>query len=151
MGGEGEMRILVIEDEPDIGLVFEMVLRRRGHDMIEARSAADGIAGVTREQPDLILLDIMLPDRHGLDVLGDLKAKDETKAIPVVIVSAKAEPVDQERGLMLGAAAYVTKPFAPAELVDVIEWVAAASTDDREARRAEAIESLRELTGLGDG
>ena len=145
------MRILVIEDEPDIGLVFEMVLRRRGHDMIEARSAAEGLAGATGQQPDLILLDIMLPDRHGLDVLGDLKGMDETKGIPVVIVSAKAERSDQARGLELGAAAYVTKPFSPAELVDIIEAVAASSAEEREARRAEALDGLRQRMGRGDG
>ncbi len=109
-------RILVIDDEPDLVELVVHHLRASGH---EAVSAANGRTGIerAREQPDLIILDLMLPDMDGTEVLRTLKADDRTRGVPVIFLSARTDEVDRVVGFELGAEDYVAKPFSPRELM----------------------------------
>ncbi len=110
-------RILVIEDEPDIQDVLEYNLRREGFEVSTADNGTDGLRAVLAEKPDLVLLDLMIPEVDGLDVCRTLKGEPDTKDIPIIMVTAKSEESDVVLGLGLGADDYVQKPFSPRELV----------------------------------
>lgn len=109
--------IVVIEDEPDILEVVQYNLTREGYKVTAAKSGDDGLARVRKENPDLVLLDLMLPGIDGLEVCRRLQADPVTAPIPVVMVTAKGEESDVVTGLSLGADDYITKPFSPKELV----------------------------------
>ena len=105
-------KILIVDDEADIIEMVEYNLRREQYD---TRAAKDGLAalrGAREEQPDLILLDLMLPGVHGLEVCRQLKAAKETAHIPVIMLTAKGEETDVVTGLEMGADDYVAKPFS---------------------------------------
>lgn len=95
--------------------------------------------------PDLIVLDVMMPQRDGFSVLQELRERDDTKDIPVILLTARAQEDDQVRGWLAGAAEYVTKPFSPTDLTESVRSVLAMTPEEREARRAER---LRRLTIL---
>lgn len=106
-------RVVVIEDEEDILELISYNLRREGFDVKGASSGEEGLALVESSQPDIVLLDLMLPGLSGLDVCRRLKANKALSSIPVVMVSAKGSESDIIEGLELGADDYVTKPFSP--------------------------------------
>lgn len=110
-------RILVVEDERDIVDALEFNLSREGHTVVAAGRGAEALAEARRAPPDLILLDRMLPDVSGTDVLRDLKADARTRGVPVVMVTAKGEEIDRVVGFELGAEDYVVKPFSMRELM----------------------------------
>ena len=139
---EGSVRILVVEDEVDISMVFRVALSRRNHELIEATSGEEALEKIRSQRPDLVVLDVMLPGMSGLDVLAQVRADEATKDLAVVCVSARATPADQAQGLDAGADAYITKPFAPAELAELLELVAAESPEQRARRRAQARKTL---------
>jgi DNA-binding response OmpR family regulator len=112
--------VLVVDDEPMLRNLLCRLLRMEGYQVLEAEDGLKALAVVATEQPDLVLLDVMLPARGGLDVLGDLR---RTSNVPVILVSALAEEADRVIGLKLGADDYVTKPFSAAELSARIESV----------------------------
>lgn len=108
--------ILAVDDEPDILNLLGFNLRKEG---FRVATASDGPLALKEagRRPDLILLDIMLPDMDGIEVLKRLKSSDSTKSIPVIMLTAKGEEVDRVVGFELGAEDYITKPFSPRELV----------------------------------
>ena len=106
--------VLVIEDEPALSESIRYSLEREGYDVITADDGASGLDLARNEAPDLVLLDLMLPSMHGLDVLRTLRTKS---SIPVIILTAKDSEADKVTGLELGADDYVTKPFSMRELV----------------------------------
>jgi two-component system, OmpR family, phosphate regulon response regulator PhoB len=112
--------VLVVDDEPILRNLLSRLLQLDGYEVLEAGDGQTALEVVAKEQPDLVLLDVMLPARSGLDVLGDLR---RTSDIPVILVSALAEEDDRVRGLKLGADDYVTKPFSAAELSARVESV----------------------------
>jgi DNA-binding response OmpR family regulator len=115
-----KLRVLIIEDEPHIVLSLEYLLEQAGY---EVASAADGVQGlemVRRWRPDVVLLDIMMPERNGYEVCQAIKADPELAPLPVVILSAKGQEVEILKGLGLGASAYVAKPFGNAEVLEAI-------------------------------
>jgi CheY-like chemotaxis protein len=114
-------RILVIEDEPDQIKLIRLRLEARGHQVLNAAKAKEGIELAEREKPDLILLDMILPDMHGLDAAIKLKQNRETRPIPVIAISAVGSPDFTKACLQEGVAAYVRKPYNPRELFKVIE------------------------------
>ena len=120
MSGE---KIVVIEDEPDILEVLSFNLRREGFDVVSASSGGVGLETVTRESPDLVLLDLLLPGVDGLDVCRRLRSQPETARIPVIMVTAKSEESDVVLGLGVGADDYIQKPFSPRELVARVKAV----------------------------
>jgi two-component system phosphate regulon response regulator PhoB len=112
-----KQHVLIVEDEPEIAKLIRFHVDREG---LESRIVASGRTAleiVDREPPDLVLLDLMLPDLDGLEVCRRLKRSDRTRSVPVVIVSAKGEEADIVTGIELGADDYVTKPFSPAILI----------------------------------
>jgi two-component system phosphate regulon response regulator PhoB len=109
-------KILIIDDEPDIVDLVSHHLRGAGLDPVAALTGQDGLRRA-RERPDLIILDLMLPDIEGTEVLRALKADERTRAIPVLFLSARSGEVDRVVGFELGGEDYVGKPFSPRELV----------------------------------
>jgi two-component system phosphate regulon response regulator PhoB len=109
--------ILVVDDETDILNLLDYNLRKAGFTVILARDGPEAIALASSRGPDVVILDIMLPDMEGTEVLRRLKAAPSTAAIPVVMLTAKGEEVDRVVGLELGAEDYITKPFSPRELL----------------------------------
>src|SRR5262245_48130185 len=110
-------RVLVVEDEPDIAALIAYQLTREGLRVETASTGDQAFSSIGREVPDLLILDRMLPGISGDDVLSSLRAGVATRAIPVLILTAKREQEDRIRGLELGADDYLTKPFSPRELV----------------------------------
>jgi DNA-binding response OmpR family regulator len=136
------MRVLVIDDEPDVLLLCRVNLQYAGHEVLEASDGNRGLELAAAARPDLILLDVMLPERDGLSVLRELGEHPATAATPVVLLTAKAQVEDQLRGWRAGCSAYVTKPFSPAELSDLVVSIHAMSVEQRRRNRDRAIEDL---------
>ncbi len=109
-------RILIIEDEQDIVAVLEYNLRQAGHDVTTTRSGRDGLRLGKELLPDLILLDLMLPDLSGTEVCKQLKESPASRGVPVVMLTARGEEIDRVVGFELGADDYVVKPFSVREL-----------------------------------
>jgi DNA-binding response OmpR family regulator len=124
-------RVLVVDDEEDVVDVLRLVLGKSGYEVLTASSGMDGLTRAQSALPEVIVLDIMMHQMDGWEVLKLLKLDDRTRAIPVVILSARAEPKDKIRGLQEGAVDYVTKPFAVREL---LEKIAAAHGGAEEGR-----------------
>jgi two-component system phosphate regulon response regulator PhoB len=110
-------RILIVEDEPDLRQVVAYNLRDAVHDVVVASDGRQGLALAAESPPDLVLLDLMLPDISGLEVCRTLKAAERTRAIPVIMVTARGEEIDRVVGFELGADDYVVKPFSIRELL----------------------------------
>jgi DNA-binding response OmpR family regulator len=116
-------KIVVIEDEADILEVIEYNLRREGFDVVSSESGEDGLEKVESAAPDLILLDLMLPEIDGIELCRRLKSDPLTAGIPIIMVTAKGEESDVVLGLGVGADDYVTKPFSPKELIARVKAV----------------------------
>jgi len=113
-------RVLIVDDEPNIVAALEYLLRRSGY---EVHVASDGEAALQQVQavaPDLVLLDVMMPEKSGYDVCQRIRAHPQWSKIRIVILSAKGREAEMSKGLSLGADAYVTKPFSNADLVACI-------------------------------
>ncbi len=115
-------KIMVVDDEPDtVGLVT-LVLESEGHEVMPAYNGKDALDMLNDTKPDLILLDIMMPDIDGWDVYRSIRENSETKDIPVVMLTAKAQSIDKMIGLhVIGADGYITKPFGRRELVNGVK------------------------------
>ncbi len=116
-------RILVIEDEQDLQKILDYNLRKAGHDVSQALRGSDGLEQARQSRPDLILLDLMLPDLQGTEICKLLKSSAETKDIPVIMLTAKGEEIDRVLGFELGVEDYVVKPFSVRELILRIQAV----------------------------
>lgn len=112
--------VLVVEDEEHIRTVIEYNLRRQGFDVYTAENGLDGLDLVRRVRPDVVLLDWMMPEMDGLEVLAELKRDPITEDIPVLMLTAKGMAADIEKALELGADDYITKPFDPTSLGQTI-------------------------------
>jgi len=110
-------RVLIVEDEADIRDLLAFHLEREGYQVSKSRSGADALRQVKASPPDLILLDIMLPELDGLEVCRRLRRESATAALPIVMLTAKGDEVDRVLGLELGADDYIVKPFSPKEVV----------------------------------
>jgi len=110
-------RILVIEDEPDLGSLLEYNLKADGHEVVLAGTGAAGMRALRERPPDLVLLDLMLPDVSGADVARALKTEPSLKRVAFIMVTARGEESDRVKGLELGADDYVVKPFSVKELL----------------------------------
>jgi DNA-binding response OmpR family regulator len=117
-------RVVYIEDEPEMVDLVRLILSRKGYDVLGANGGREGLELVSRVQPDLVLLDLMMPDIDGWDVYQQLKAEDNTRDIPVIIITAKAQSIDRVLGLHIAKVDdYISKPFSPQELLDRVERV----------------------------
>lgn len=118
---EKPKRVVCVEDEPEMIDLVKLILKRRGYDVIGAMGGKEGIDVIRQEVPDLVLLDLMMPDMGGWEVYQIIKSDDALKHIPVIIVTAKAQSIDKVLGLQVAKVDdYITKPFTPQELIDSI-------------------------------
>ena len=123
---ETKRRVVYIEDEPEMIDLVRLILNRRGYEIIGANGGREGLDLVRAQTPDLVLLDLMMPDMDGWDVYQQMKADEHTQNIPVIVVTAKAQSIDKVLGLHIAKVDdYISKPFSPQELVDSIEKVLA--------------------------
>jgi len=113
----GPARVLVVEDERDIAALVAYHLTREGYRVRTADSGAEALQAVSHERPDLVILDLMLPGFSGYDILAELRRREATAEVPVIVLTARRDEEDRVKGLELGADDYVTKPFSPRELV----------------------------------
>ena len=124
--GDMSIRVLCIEDEPEMIELIHLILSRAGYEVLGAESGAEGLELLEKEDVDLVLLDLMMPEMDGWEVYQRLKANERTRDIPVIIVTAKAQRIDRVLGLyIVGADDYITKPFSPRDLLNSIEQVLA--------------------------
>src|ERR1700736_729218 len=110
-------RILVVEDDPDIAELVARYLGKAGFSIEMISSGRDAVAAVTARPPDVLVLDLMLPQVDGLEICRLVRANDKTAAIPIIMLTARAEESDRIVGLEIGADDYIAKPFIPNELV----------------------------------
>ncbi|MEQ8223894.1 MAG: response regulator [Candidatus Eremiobacterota bacterium] len=115
------MKVLVIDDEIFISRMIKITLEAKDYEVIVAKDGTEGLEKAFKEKPDVILLDIMMPVYDGFYILGKLKEKDETMAIPVIMLTSMARPQDITRAMELGSAGYVMKPFEYEDLIASIE------------------------------
>ena len=120
-------RVLVVDDEPDVLLLCRLNLEQRGHEVLEAANGDEALDLARDGTPDLLVLDLMLPGIDGYQVLQSLRADERTSKIPVLVLTAKSLQADRERSRQLGAAAFLTKPFLPDELCDMVDEVLAGA------------------------
>ena len=109
-------RILVVDDEPDITALVAYHLAKAGYRVSTAANGPDALKAAREERPDIVVLDVMLPGVSGYDVLAEMRRREETRDVGVILLTARREEADRIRGLSLGADDYLTKPFSPAEL-----------------------------------
>src|SRR5437867_2773809 len=110
-------RVLLVEDEPDVAELIDYNLAREGYEVLQVANGADALRQAREARPDLVLLDLMIPQLNGWEVCRRLKQDPATRAIPVIMVTARAEEGDKVLGFEMGADDYVTKPFAIRELI----------------------------------
>lgn len=121
-----ERHVLVIEDEDNILEAMRFILSRDGFSVMGHGNGATAVEAVARHRPGVVVLDVMLPGRSGLDILADLRRDPATAGLPILILTAKGLERDRERAMALGANAFLTKPFSNSEMLDVVRRLAGA-------------------------
>lgn len=117
-------RVVCVEDEPEMIDLVRLILGRKGYEVIGANGGIEGLETVRREKPDLILLDLMMPDMDGWEVYQQIKADPGLREIPVIVVTAKAQSIDKVLGLHIAKVDdYITKPFGPQELLESVDKI----------------------------
>lgn len=138
-----------MDDEPDVRTLCKINLEYEGYEVIEASDGLSALDLIEKEHPDLVILDIMMPEMDGWQVLEKLKSEEGTASIPVVLLTAKADEASQLRGWERGAADYLTKPFSPMALSRYVERVLSGKNSEDEARRrAAVVEGLKLLQDM---
>src|SRR5881392_3236132 len=144
--GDDMVRVLIIDDEAPIRLLCRVNLEAEGMEVIDAGDGPTGLEKARSEEPDVILLDVMMPGLDGWQVAEALLDDRRTSSIPIVFLTARAEVRDRARGLDLGGIDYVTKPFNPIELApQVRELIQRVDRGEREEVRREKVAELRDL------
>ena len=124
MSEQSSPRVVCIEDEPTMIDLIRLILTGRGYHFAGAMGGQEGLELIETFKPDVVLLDLMMPDMSGWDVFQKMKASEAMQNIPVIIVTAKAQHIDRVLGLHVAKVEeYLTKPFSPAELISAIERV----------------------------
>jgi len=136
--------VLVVDDEHAIRLLCRVNLSASGLDVLEAENGRNGVELARRERPDLVLLDVMMPDVDGWAVARELAEDDRTREIPIVFLTARADAADRRMGQQLGGVGYVVKPFDPVTIGDFVEGVI------RRVERGEREQLTRSITAAGD-
>jgi len=112
--------LLIVDDEPNILLSLEFLMKREGYQVHLARDGVEALEAIAALRPDLVLLDVMMPRKTGFEVCQEVRANDALKAIRILMLTAKGRDTDVAKGLALGADAYMTKPFSTKELVEKV-------------------------------
>jgi len=124
MDDQTNRKVVYIEDDPEMIDLVTLILNRRGFSVKGAHGGRQGLDMVLLEKPDLVLLDLMMPDMDGWDVYQQIKANGDTRQTPVIIITAKSQTIDKVLGLHIAKVDdYICKPFRPQELLDSIERV----------------------------
>jgi two-component system, OmpR family, alkaline phosphatase synthesis response regulator PhoP len=113
--------VLLVDDEPNIVLSLEFLMKQAGYDVRIARDGDAALAAVKDRAPDLILLDVMTPGRDGYEICQTIRSNPAWREVKIVMLTAKSREVEREKGLALGADDYITKPFSTRELVDRVK------------------------------
>jgi two-component system, OmpR family, alkaline phosphatase synthesis response regulator PhoP len=137
--------VLVVDDEPDVLLLCRVNLEFEGYEVIEAADGEEAMERVRAHRPDVVLLDVMMPKMDGWQVLAAIKDDPELADIPVVMLTAKVQDQDQIRGWSQGAADYITKPFSPLALSQVLQDVLETDPEEEARRRQMILEKLQLL------
>ena len=142
--------VLVVDDDAPIRLLCRVNLEAEGMEVLEAADGADGLEQARTAQPDVVLLDVMLPKLDGWRVAEALLDDPATDEIPIVFLTARAELRDQARGLEIGGIEYITKPFNPVELADLIrELLGRVERGEQTNMRKEKLARLRRMANGG--
>lgn len=121
---ENIRRVVYIEDEPEMIDLVRLILKRKQYEVIGASGGREGLDAVRKTIPDIILLDLMMPDMDGWEVYQQLKADEATRSIPVIVITAKAQRIDKVLGLHIAKVDdYISKPFSPMELIESLQKV----------------------------
>jgi DNA-binding response OmpR family regulator len=113
-------KILIADDEPNILISLEFLMKREGYEVTVARDGVEALAAIVATRPDLVLLDVMMPGKTGFEVCQEVRTQDGLKDVRILMLTAKGRDTDVAKGLALGADAYVTKPFSTRELVQKV-------------------------------
>lgn len=116
-------KVIVIDDEPFILMMIEDKLKRAGIQVITLRESINALPIIKREKPDLIILDWMMPELSGIDLCKMIKADSDLKDIPIFMLTAKGQDADKQLGLKSGAIQYITKPFSPRALLEMVKKI----------------------------
>lgn len=117
MTGHWTKKILIVEDDPDIASLIKLYLEKEGHHTALAQTGIECLKSLSSERPDMLILDLMLPEMDGLEVCKRIRNNSETTFLPIIMLTAKADESDTIVGLELGADDYITKPFSPKTLI----------------------------------
>ena len=143
--------VLAVEDEPDVLALLQWILGRAGHS-VEVASSAERALEILRARPvDLVLIDVMMPERDGFSLLEEIKSDPELAHTPAMMVTARTDDIDRFRGGLEGALFYITKPFDPWDLVHTVGEVLGAGTPEPVRRRDVQRRSLERLAALESG
>ncbi len=137
--------VLVVDDEPDVLLLCRVNLEFEGYEVLEAADGEQAMTQVRTHRPDVVLLDVMMPKMDGWQVLAAIKSDAALAEVPVVMLTAKVQDQDQIRGWSQGAADYITKPFSPLALSQVLQDVLDTDPEEEERRRQMILEKLQLL------
>ncbi|MBF0288042.1 MAG: response regulator [SAR324 cluster bacterium] len=122
---EDKKKVLIVEDDPVIVISLEFLMEENGYAVFIAKTGEEALELAEKHEPDLILLDVMLPQRTGFEVCQILRAQDKFEKTKIVLLTAKGREVDIKKGLTLGADAYITKPFSTRDLVKTVHDILA--------------------------
>jgi len=114
------LKILVADDEPNIVISLEYLLKREGYTVAVARDGQEALDAITRDTPDLVLLDVMMPKKTGFEVCQEVRANEALHGLKILMLTAKGRDTDVAKGTALGADAYMTKPFSTRDLVQKV-------------------------------
>ncbi|WP_420860671.1 response regulator transcription factor [Algirhabdus cladophorae] len=124
MNGTTDKTVLMIEDEPNILEAVRFILSRDGWRVLSHANGADAMDVIEDRRPDLLILDVMLPNRSGYEILKDLRSQPDFEALPVLMLTARGQSKDREIAAAAGASHFMTKPFSNAEVLDVVRRLA---------------------------
>lgn len=114
-------KILIVDDDPNILLSLDYLMRKNGFHVFVARNGAEALELIETEIPELVLLDIMMPDVDGYEICKEVQSKEWSKHIKIIFFSAKSKEADIQKGIELGAVAYITKPFSSKQLLAEVQ------------------------------
>jgi len=128
-------KILTCDDEKHIVRLIQVNLERQGYEVITAYNGVECLEKVQEDRPDLIVLDVMMPEMSGFEVLEKLKSNPDTETIPVIMLTARAQDVDVLRGWQSGVECYLTKPFNPMELIAFVKRIFSMEDSQNDEKR----------------